>query len=418
MTPNPVACALAEPQKLEELYRQDPAHFTGQFEQALQIHPHSQILKFWHARLNYSQSLTSSSNQITTKRLLVLVLLCLTATLLAELPRFLPVSEMWYYPRFAPFIVVMALVACFADQGLYASSVKYVVVAGSLLTFVVLLFLPDYNQSSSALMSIIHAPLVLWSILGLTFTAKHWRNSYDRLDYLRYNGELFIYTTLILLGGMVLTGLTIGLFSLIGVDIEGRNQENMVIAGLVSAPIVATFLFDKVMKRNSRFATTIANVFTPLFLILVVVYLFAMVMEQKSPFSDRNFLIVINGLLLLVLAMTVFSICGRNHQHPSRLTDIVNLGLVSVTLIINLIALCAILYRFSEWGISPNRVVVTGANVLIFTHLIQIFKGYVSTLRTRNQGEDLINATVGFLPVYGVWAVIVMVVLPVLFQFE
>ena len=112
----------------------------------------------------------------------------------------------------------------------------------------------------------------------------------------------------------------------------------MIIAGVVSAPIVATFLFDRVMNRNSHFATTIANVFTPLFLILVVAYLLAMVMEHKSPFSDRNFLILINGLLLLVLAMTVFSICGRNHRSPSRLTDIINLGLVRVTLIINLLS--------------------------------------------------------------------------------
>ena len=38
------------------------------------------------------------------------------------------------------------------------------------------------------------------------------------------------------------------------------------------------------------------------------------------------------------------------------------------TLIINGLALSAILFRVFEYGISPNKVVVSGVNILIFTH--------------------------------------------------
>ena len=89
-----------------------------------------------------------------------------------------------------------------------------------------------------------------------------------------------------------------------------------------------------------------------------------------------------------------------------------------VTLVVNVIALSAILYRFSEWGISPNRVVVLGANLLIFVHLVQILKAYVEVFWRKVEAEKLIKATVGFLPAYGVWALIVVVVLPILFSFE
>lgn len=418
MLTNPVIAVLAEPYKLEALYRADSALFVSQIERALQDHPNAQVLKFWQARLDTSKSHHGLSSHITARPLLYVLLLCLLATLLVKLPVLLPITETWYYFRFAPSIVITALAVFFIKPSLQLRPVTFAIITGVLVTLLAMLLLPDNAQSSSITMATIHAPLVLWSVLGLAFTASNWRSADLRIEYLRYNGELLIYTTLILLGGIAMTGLTIGLFSLIELDIEDWYTNNVVIAGLVSAPILATFLFDDVLHRNSRLATTIANVFAPLFLITIVVYLFAMVIAQKSPYSDRDFLIVINGLLLLVLGMTVFSICGRNHQSPSLLTDSINLGLVSVTLIVNMIALSAIIYRFSEWGFSPNRVVVTGANVLIFLHLLQIVRGYVSVLRQQSRGQRLIEATVGFLPIYGAWALVVMVVLPILFQFE
>ena len=115
--------------------------------------------------------------------------------------------------------------------------------------------------------------------------------------------------------------------------------------------------------------------------------------------------------------MTVFSVCGRNHDQPSRLIDSINLALVCVTLMVNFIALAAILYRFSEWGLSPNRVVVLGANVLIFGHLIQILKAYSDVFRGKIRAEKLIEATVAYLPIYGAWAIIVMIALPIVFRF-
>ena len=417
MLVNPILDRGEDSLGLERLYRSDPAKFAGHLEQALQLNPEAPILKFWQARFEYTKPAKTVSTAVTGRQIWYPVLLCLLAILLVRTPALFEVNELWFYTRFAPLIVFAALIFYFSHQASHSKSVIVFVIAGVMTTGLAMALLPDDYQSSSVVMAIIHAPLVMWSLLGLAFTSNAWRRAKPRLDYLRYNGEVFIFTTMILLGGIVLTGLTIALFGLIQLDIEQWYLNNVVLAGLVSAPILATFLYNEILGRKSRFASTIADIFTPLFLITVVIYLLAMAIQQKSPFSDRDFLILFNGLLILVLGMTVFSVCGRNHDQPSRLVDSINLALVCVTLMVNFIALAAILYRFSEWGLSPNRVVVLGANVLIFGHLIQILKAYSDVFRGKIKAVKLIEATVAFLPVYGAWAAIVMIALPIVFRF-
>jgi len=60
---------------------------------------------------------------------------------------------------------------------------------------------------------------------------------------------------------------------------------------------------------------------------------------------------------------------------------------------------------------------VLGANVLIFGHLIQILKAYSDVFRGKIRAEKLIEATVAYLPIYGAWAIIVMIALPIVFRF-
>ena len=417
MLVNPILDRGEDSLGLERLYRRDPERFAGHLEKALQLNPEAPILKFWQARFEYTEPVKAISTAVTARHIWYPVLLCLLAILLVRTPTLFEVNELWFYTRFAPLIVFAAMIFYFSHQTSHRKSVTVFIIAGVMTTGLAMALLPDDYQSSSVVMAIIHAPLVMWSLLGLAFTSNAWRSAKPRLDYLRYNGEVFIFTTMILLGGIVLTGLTIALFGLIQLDIEQWYLRNVVVAGLVSAPILATFLYNEILGRKSRFASTIANIFTPLFLITVVIYLLTMAIQQKSPFSDRDFLILFNGLLILVLGMTVFSVCGRNHDQPSRLVDSINLALVCVTLMVNLIALAAILYRFSEWGLSPNRVVVLGANVLIFGHLIQILRAYINVFRGKFKADKLIHATVAYLPIYGAWAVIVMIALPIVFRF-
>jgi len=148
-----------------------------------------------------------------------------------------------------------------------------------------------------------------------------------------------------------------------------------------------------------------------------VFYLLALLGEGRSPFEDREFLIVFNGLLLVVWGISVFSITGRGEK-ASKLMDLTNLSLVGVTLIIDAIALAAILYRTFTMGITPNRVAVTGANLLIFIHLVWIFYEYAKEFRGAGSIEIIRTTIARYLPVYTAWSVFVVVVLPLLFRFD
>lgn len=416
MPSNPITASLAVPEELERLYHNNPAQFSAHLYEALSDHPHAQILQFWRARLEFQKF--DSSSSLSLQHLSRLLLLCLIATIFIKFPLIFPIAEIWYYTRFAPMIVAGSLIAYFMWRQLPSAQIIRAVCAAGVAIFATLLLLPDSETASSVIMAVLHAPLVLWSALGLTFTATGWRSSSARLDYLRYNGELFIYTVLILLGGIVLSVLTMGLFSLLNLDISQWYLDNIAAVGLVSAPLVATFVYDIVLARQSRLATLIANVFTPLFLVMITAYLIAMAIQQQSPYTNREFLILFNGLLLLVLAMTIFSIAGRNNRPASPLADAVNLGLITVTLLVNVVALSAIVYRLAEWGLTPNRVVVTGANLLIFVHLITIVISYIGVMRNRVEPSALARAVTVMLPVYSLWSVFVMIGLPILFGFQ
>lgn len=417
MPGNTVTASLATPETLEKLYHDNPTAFVRQLQEALQNHPHSQILQFWRTRIEFQQARSPVAPDLRAQ-LPRLLALCLAAALLIKLPLVFPLTEEWFYTRFTPMIVIGSLIMYFVLRQRLALDIAQAICCIALLVLTMALVLPYNGTSASVIMALLHAPLVLWSALGLSFAAANWRSATARLDYLRYNGELFIYTVLILLGGFVLSGMTLGLFSLLNLSIEEWYLINIIPVGLVAAPLVATFLYDIVLQRQSRLATLIANVFTPLFLVMICVYLIAMLVQQQSPYTNREFLILFNGLLLLVLAMTIFSIAGRNSRTPSLLADTVNFGLIAVTLIVNMVALSAILYRLAEWGLTPNRLVVTGANLLIFIHLITILVSYLRVLRGQRDASALTGAIAGMLPVYTAWSVFVMIAVPLLFRFQ
>ena len=103
----------------------------------------------------------------------------------------------------------------------------------------------------------------------------------------------------------------------------------------------------------------------------------------KYPFNDRNLLLINNLLLVAVLALIFFSIVEKGKNKNQFFTSILLLGLSFLTICINIIALSAILFRLWTWGITPNRVVVLGSNVLVFINLIIVFIALIKVIRKK-----------------------------------
>jgi hypothetical protein len=419
MNNNEIIKYLDKPVELERLYRSNPKPFHSWLSEAMVEYPESEVLKVWNARLTYS---TPTQNPAANNAgLLFVIIISLLSVFLVKLPVFFSIPSDWFYPRFLPLIVFGSLIAYFLSGTTTSIDQKQFIIGCVVICVITMMLMPNQQNSASIIMSQLHMPMVLASLLALSYMANEWKSPFALLRYIRYIGEIIIYTTLILLGGIVLTLLTFGLFRLIGISIEEWYMKYVVIWGLVASPLVATYLYDAVLSRESRLATLIANVFAPLFLMTVVVYLLAMPFVQKNPYSDRDFLITFNGLLIIVWGITVFSISGRSLSSASKIKDAVNISLVSITLIINTIALSAILFRLAEYGVTPNRVAVVGANLLIFVHLVFILVEYIKQLKTMansDNSEKLIRAVANYLPVYTAWSVFIVVVLPILFNFK
>ena len=144
----------------------------------------------------------------------------LIAGLIAKIPEFTAIKADFFYPRNMAFIVFPILTAYFSwRQNIQPKKILIVSVA-ILVSVFYINFLPNNSKSDTLILACIHLPLFLWAVLGFTFVGDNLKNYHKRLDFLRYNGDLVVMTTIILIAGILLTVVTLGLFTLIDVRME------------------------------------------------------------------------------------------------------------------------------------------------------------------------------------------------------
>ena len=214
-----------------------------------------------------------------------------------------------------------------------------------------------------------------------------------------------------------MTAVTIGLFSVIGLNIEEFYFNNIVVFVLPAVPILATYLIQTNPHLIGKVSPVIAKIFSPLVLVMLVIYLIAMSVAQKNPYQDREFLLIFNVLLIGVMAIIFFSV-AESKSTKSQWEIWVLFLLSAVTIVVNGIALSAILFRISEWGITPNRIAVLGGNVLILIHLLLVTGQF---FRVLSKKSDIIavRKTISFyLPVYTLWTIIVIFLFPLIFGYR
>ena len=403
------------PRQLERLYRTDKTTFKRAFESLSPELRDNNLVRFWHERLNFANDEIAWG---TRNDLVFVVIASLTAGIIAKLPAFFLIDEEFFYPRNIGFIIFPMLTAYFAWKNKLAKTKIAFFVSATLIGLVFINVLPDVKKSDTLILSCVHLLLFLWSILGFSFVGEK-RNADEKwLGFLRYNGELVVITTLILIAGAILSGITIGLFSLIGFNIERIYFEYVVVCALPAVPIVGTYLTQTNPQLVGKVSPVIAKIFSPLVLVMLVIYLVAMVYSGKDPYNDREFLLIFNALVIGVMAIIFFSVAETSKETDSQ-TEIWVLFLLSViTIIVNGIALSAILFRISEWGITPNRAAVLGGNVLILINLLLVTARLYRVLSKKTDITGVGKAIAFYLPVYFLWTIIVTFMFPFLFGFK
>ena len=411
---NDIFIHLDNPKELERLYRQNKTQFKQSF---LDVYPEIKdkpIALFWKARLEDSKEEIQFGSK---KELIFVVIAALIAGLIAKLPSFVSIGEEFFYTRNVGFIVFPTLIAYFSWKNNLGIQ-KWIFFGGiALISLLFINLFPNEPNSDTLTLSCIHLLLFLWSLLGFSFVGEA-GNPLKRLDFLRFNGDFVVMSTLILIAGGITTGITIGLFSLIGYQIEDFYFNNVVVVGLAAVPLVATFLTQTNPQLVSKVSPVIARIFSPIVLIMLVIYLFAIFYSGKDPYNDRDFLLLFNALLIGVMAIIFFSVAEATNSEKGRTEKWILFLLSVVTILVNAIALSAILFRISTWGITPNRLAVLGSNVFILMNLLLVtFKLYGVVAKKSNIAEVGGQIAI-FLPVYVLWTSFVTFILPFLFNFE
>lgn len=418
---------LSSPRELERIFRSnDEREFSGIILKLYNQDPSNIALSFWKERITFDSDASLSKTEATNSQLLLVIILSVFAGLYAKLPAiFSSIDEKTFYPANIPFFVFSALIAFFIATNKPQKSIVYAISIFFLLCLTYTNALSSffahplsYRLPDTMTLAYMHMPFVLCSLLGVSFVANDLHDHSKRIRFLSYIGETLIYSVIILIGGMIMTFLTFGLFSAIKVQIEQWYMQWVVVFGSVAAPIVATYISTNRFVLSGKIAPLMAKIFSPLFLLTLVAYLAVVAVQGKSPFTDRDFLIVFNAMLIIVLAITVFAIVERPSQKSCSTSDYINFALLCVALLINVVALAAILFRLTSYGFTPNRTAVLGSNAIIFIHLLLISKSYINFLMGKTETSLIHQQIATYLPVYTIWTSIVAFAFPLLFAFK
>jgi len=276
---------------------------------------------------------------------------------------------------------------------------------------------PFTRGSHTEVLSVLHLPIALWLVVGIAYVGGRWFQGGGRMDFVRFSGELFIYYVLIALGGGVFTAFTMMMFQAIGMKPDWIAQDWLIPCGAMGAVLVGSWLVEAKQSVIENMAPVLTRLFTPLFTILLLVFLATMAWTGRPIDIQREVLIAFDLLLVLVVGLVLYSASARDPEASPSLFDGLQLLLIASALVVDAVALAAIASRISEFGFTPNRVAALGENLILLVNLAGSAWLYAAFLRGRTPFRALEAWQTAYLPVYSIWAALVVVLFPPLFAY-
>ena len=266
-------------------------------------------------------------------------------------------------------------------------------------------------------LTILHLPIALWLVVGFAYLRGSWFEDGRSMNFVRFSGELAIYYVLIALGGVVLTGFTVMMFSAIDMKPGWFIGGWLIPCGAAGAFIIASWLVEAKQSVIENMAPVLTRLFTPLFTVLLLAFLATMAWTGSPINVKREVLIGFDLLLAAVVGLVLYAASARDPQAPPNFFDRLQLLLVISALAVDALTLAAIAGRITEFGFTPNRVAALGENIILLVNLLWSAWLYVQFLRGARPFATLERWQTNYLPVYSSWAAVVVIVFPPLFRF-
>lgn len=277
---------------------------------------------------------------------------------------------------------------------------------------------PFPRRSDTEVLTVLHLPIALWLIVGFAYVGGRWFNDGGRMNFVRFSGELAVYYVLIALGGFVVIAFTFMMFRAIEMDPASFVAGWLIPCGAAGAVLIGSWLVEAKQSAIENMVPVLARLFTPLFTVLLLAFVATMAWTGNPINAKREVLVGFDLLLAVVVGLVLYAASARDAQAPPDLSDGLQLALVVSALVVDGVALYAIVARISEFGFTPNRVAALGENIILLANLTWSAWLYARFLRHRSSFAVLERWQIAYLPVFSVWAALVVLVFPPLFGYR
>lgn len=276
---------------------------------------------------------------------------------------------------------------------------------------------PFTDGGSTELLVAAHLPIALWFVIAYPYMGGQVRSHELRMDFVRFTGEWFIYYVLIALGGGVLMALTSFILEPTGVADPERIMEWVLPSGAAGAVVIAAWLVESKQRVVENMAPVLTMLFTPLFALMLAGAAVVYVVTGLGDSFNRELLGVFDALLVVVLGLVLYGMSARDPSAPPGWMDRIQLVAVVSALVLDLMVLGTMIARIGELGFTPNRTAALGLNLLLLVSLAGTAGLSNRFLTGRGTYHQLERWQTAYLPVFALWAAVVVVFLPPLFNF-
>ncbi len=275
------------------------------------------------------------------------------------------------------------------------------------------------------LVAAIHIPLLCWIALGISVLGFK-SSPDDRFAFLKKSIEVVIVAGLYLIAGVAFGGITIGMFAALGITLPDILLRLIIAGGFGLLPVMAIATVYDPGKRPaeqdfdqglSKFIATMMRLLLPLTLGVLLIYVLVIPFYFTEPYENRDVLIVYNLMLFAILGLLLGATPIRGDDLPPRLQRWLRASIIAVAVLavlISLYAFSATLYRTFDGGLTLNRVVILGWNLLNIGILVWLVYRQFKNGRDK-WVESLQNVFSQATTPYMIWGLVLLVVIPLLF---
>ena len=433
-----IQAAKNDPQQLEQLYQ--AAQLEGRsevFQSALLTcyheTPDNLLYTAWFFRFQQTAE-TAVKPRREVNWLLAVPLSILTGLIFWVLSDFetlvfldhLPVLALWWCPIATMSALIFMTVTAKSNQvravalglGLFAVTAYAMLVAPGLGA--------SWKINHYLDLAAIHVPLLCWialgiSVLGLKSSRK------DRFSFMIKSIEVMITAGLYLIAGVVLGGITIGMFAALGISLPDFWLRLIAAGGFGLLPVMAVAsVYDPTAAPSeqdfdqglSKFIATMMRLLLPLTLGVLVIYVFVIPFNFMEPFKNREVLIVYNLMLFAIMGLLLGATPISGVDLSPKLQKWLRIGIITVAIlaeVVSLYALSATVYRTIDGGLTINRLTIIGWNSInigiLFWLIYKQFKDgreqWIASLKS--VFSQATNA-------YLVWGLFLVILVPLLFR--